>query len=50
MAQEAGLSRSVFFERFRRAVGVAPMEYRAYAAGGRPTWRENATLNVLAEP
>ncbi|AWB22665.1 MULTISPECIES: AraC family transcriptional regulator [Methylobacterium] len=27
MAQEAGLSRSVFFERFRRAVGVAPMEY-----------------------
>ncbi|CAO4148438.1 AraC family transcriptional regulator [Methylorubrum aminovorans] len=27
MAQEAALSRSVFFERFRRAVGVAPMEY-----------------------
>lgn len=27
LAQEAGLSRSVFFERFRRAVGVAPMEY-----------------------
>ena len=27
MAQEAGLSRSVFFERFRQAVGVAPMEY-----------------------
>lgn len=27
MAHEAGLSRSVFFERFGRAVGVAPMEY-----------------------
>jgi AraC-like DNA-binding protein len=27
MAREAGLSRSVFFERFRQTVGVAPMEY-----------------------
>lgn len=27
LAQEAALSRSAFFERFRRAVGVAPMEY-----------------------
>jgi len=27
LAKEAGLSRSVFFERFRRVVGVAPMEY-----------------------
>ncbi|SEH54340.1 AraC-type DNA-binding protein [Methylobacterium sp. 275MFSha3.1] len=27
LAREAGLSRSTFFERFRRAVGVAPMEY-----------------------
>ncbi|MGH7084278.1 MAG: helix-turn-helix domain-containing protein [Acetobacteraceae bacterium] len=27
LAQEAALSRSSFFERFRRAVGVAPMEY-----------------------
>lgn len=27
LAKEAGLSRSVFFERFRHAVGVAPMEY-----------------------
>jgi AraC-like DNA-binding protein len=27
LAKEAGLSRSVFFERFGRAVGVAPMEY-----------------------
>jgi AraC-like DNA-binding protein len=27
MAKEAALSRSAFFERFRRAVGVAPMEY-----------------------
>jgi len=27
LAKEAGLSRSAFFERFRRALGVAPMEY-----------------------
>jgi len=27
LAQEAALSRSAFFERFSRAVGVAPMEY-----------------------
>jgi AraC-like DNA-binding protein len=27
LAKEASLSRSVFFERFRRTVGVAPMEY-----------------------
>ncbi|AWK89050.1 AraC family transcriptional regulator [Azospirillum thermophilum] len=27
LAKEAALSRSSFFERFRRAVGVAPMEY-----------------------
>ncbi|SJZ53323.1 AraC family transcriptional regulator [Consotaella salsifontis] len=27
LAREAALSRSSFFERFRRAVGVAPMEY-----------------------
>ena len=27
MAQEAALSRSAFFERFKRAVGVSPMEY-----------------------
>lgn len=27
LAKDAGLSRSVFFERFKRAVGVAPMEY-----------------------
>ncbi len=27
LAEEAALSRSAFFERFRRAVGVAPMEY-----------------------
>lgn len=27
LAKEAGLSRSTFFERFTRAVGVAPMEY-----------------------
>ncbi len=27
LAREAGLSRSTFFERFRREVGLAPMEY-----------------------
>jgi AraC-like DNA-binding protein len=27
LANEAALSRSVFFERFRKAVGVPPMEY-----------------------
>jgi AraC-like DNA-binding protein len=27
LAKEAGLSRSAFFERFNRAMGVAPMEY-----------------------
>ena len=27
LAKEAALSRSAFFERFRRALGVAPMEY-----------------------
>jgi AraC-like DNA-binding protein len=27
LANEAGLSRSVFFDRFRREVGVSPMEY-----------------------
>ncbi|MFM9924866.1 AraC family transcriptional regulator [Variovorax sp. H27-G14] len=27
LAREAGMSRSAFFERFSRAVGVAPMEY-----------------------
>lgn len=29
LAKEAALSRSAFFERFRRTVGVAPMEYLA---------------------
>ncbi|WP_343048879.1 AraC family transcriptional regulator [Aureimonas mangrovi] len=29
LAQEAALSRSTFFDRFRREVGVAPMEYLA---------------------
>jgi AraC-like DNA-binding protein len=27
LAKEAALSRSVFFERFHRAVGIAPMQY-----------------------
>jgi transcriptional regulator GlxA family with amidase domain len=28
LAKEAALSRSTFFERFGRAVGIAPMRYR----------------------
>ncbi|BAR47370.1 AraC-type DNA-binding domain-containing proteins (plasmid) [Methylobacterium aquaticum] len=40
LAQEAGLSRSVFFERFRRAVGVTPMEYLL-------AWRMALAKNLL---
>jgi len=40
LAKEAGLSRSVFFERFRRAVGVAPMEYVL-------AWRMALAKNML---
>ena len=38
--QEAALSRSTFFERFSRAVGVAPMEYLL-------TWRMALAKNLL---
>ena len=38
--QEAALSRSTFFERFSRAVGVAPMEYLL-------TWRMALAENLL---
>ncbi|MFM0163669.1 AraC family transcriptional regulator [Paraburkholderia sediminicola] len=40
LAKEAALSRSTFFERFSRAVGVAPMEYLL-------TWRMALAKNLL---
>ncbi len=40
LAKAAGLSRSTFFERFRRAVGVAPMDYLL-------TWRMALAQNLL---
>ncbi|QPF82296.1 AraC family transcriptional regulator [Bradyrhizobium genosp. L] len=40
LAKEATLSRSAFFERFRRAVGVAPMEYLL-------AWRMALAKNLL---
>lgn len=40
LAQQAALSRSAFFERFSRAVGVAPMEYLL-------AWRMACARNLL---
>lgn len=40
LAKEAALSRSTFFERFNRAVGMAPMEYLL-------TWRMALAKNLL---
>lgn len=40
LAKAAALSRSVFFERFRRTVGAAPMEYLL-------TWRMAVAKNLL---
>jgi transcriptional regulator GlxA family with amidase domain len=40
LAKEAALSRSTFFERFNRAVGVAPMEYLL-------TWRMALAKDLL---
>jgi AraC-like DNA-binding protein len=40
LANEAALSRSAFFERFSRAVGVAPMEYLL-------AWRMAMAKNLL---
>jgi transcriptional regulator GlxA family with amidase domain len=40
LAKEAALSRSAFFERFSRAVGVAPMEYLL-------SWRMALAKNLL---
>ncbi len=42
LASEAALSRSAFFERFSRAVGVAPMEYLL-------TWRMALAKQLLQE-
>lgn len=42
LAREAGLSRSAFFDRFRRAVGVAPIEYLAH-------WRISLAKKALRE-
>jgi AraC-like DNA-binding protein len=40
LAKQAALSRSAFFERFSRAVGVAPMEYLL-------AWRTALAKNML---
>ncbi|GFZ87866.1 AraC family transcriptional regulator [Dyella caseinilytica] len=42
LAKEAALSRSAFFERFNRAVGVAPMEYLL-------AWRMALAKNMLRQ-
>lgn len=42
LAKEAALSRSAFFERFKRAVGVAPMEYLL-------GWRMALAKNLLRQ-
>lgn len=43
LAKEAALSRSAFFQRFSRAVGVAPMEYLL-------RWRMALAKNMLRQP
>ncbi|MGY3690447.1 AraC-like DNA-binding protein [Bradyrhizobium sp. USDA 3240] len=42
LAKEAALSRSAFFDRFSRAVGVAPMEYLL-------AWRMAMAKNMLRQ-
>ncbi|WP_044561414.1 AraC family transcriptional regulator [Azospirillum sp. B4] len=52
LAKEAALSRSAFFDRFRRAVGVAPMEYLLAwrMALAKPLLRRNGgTIAEVAE-
>jgi transcriptional regulator GlxA family with amidase domain len=52
MAHEAALSRSAFFERFSRVVGVAPMEYLLtwrMALARQLLRRENAGVASVAE-
>ena len=52
LASEAGLSRSSFFDRFRREVGVAPMEYLLgwrMALAKALLRRERLSMNEVAE-
>ena len=52
LAKEAGLSRSVFFERFRHALGVTPMEYLLawrMALAKAMLCRENLGIGAVAE-
>ncbi|GGC67715.1 AraC family transcriptional regulator [Undibacterium terreum] len=52
LAKEAALSRSTFFERFNRAVGVAPMEYLIawrMAMAKNLLWRKQAGVAEVAE-
>jgi AraC-like DNA-binding protein len=51
-AQEAALSRSAFFERFSRAVGVAPIEYLLawrMAMAKNLLWRKEGGVAEIAE-
>ena len=52
LAQEAALSRSAFFDRFSRAMGVAPMEYLLawrMALAKRMLWSRVASIAEVAE-
>ncbi|MET4683326.1 AraC-like DNA-binding protein [Brevundimonas faecalis] len=52
LAQEAGMSRSAFFDRFTRAVGLAPMEYLLtwrMAVAKRLLRRREASIDAVAE-
>jgi AraC-like DNA-binding protein len=52
LAKEAGLSRSAFFERFSRAVGVAPIEYLLswrMALAKSLLWRKEGGVAEVAE-
>ena len=53
LAQHAGMSRSVFAERFKKRVGDSPMEYltrwRMLLAGDRLTGSEDAVLSIAIE-
>ncbi|HEX5344986.1 MAG TPA: AraC family transcriptional regulator, partial [Duganella sp.] len=51
LAKEAALSRSAFFERFNRAVGVAPMEYllRWRMAQAKHLLRRQSSVAAVAE-
>ncbi len=47
LAREAAMSRSTFFDRFRKEVGVAPMEY---ATGGGWRWRKSSYAKIWPWP